>query len=212
MQEEACPIEKPAQAVKKGGLIGFLAGLLSALCCITPVVLIFFSLGSVSFAFSFIGYKPYFLASSLVFLTISFFFYLRKGKCSLKAGLKNPFILTALAVHLIISLGSFYLLLPIVGPYVFEKRLVLTRDVPEHSPSCHLQLKISSKSFNALNCTSCEAALKYALEQEEGVLAVEVDLADSKALVHYDKARTSSQEIIENIPADFEIKDKVDQC
>ncbi len=213
MKNNSCPIGQPKKFDKKGGLTGVFSGLIASLCCITPLVLIFLGIGSISFAFSFIGLKLYFLLASLLFLGTSFFLYLRRQKCGIITGLKSPFILTALVVHLILFIGSFYLLLPFVGPYVFEKRLSLTQNVPSHSSSsCHLQLKVVSKSFNALTCTSCEAALKYSLEQNSGVVVAEVDLNNSQVLVHYNKEEISSEIIIENIPSDFVVADKVDQC
>ena len=212
MKDNSCPINQPKKFSKRGGLIGIFSGLIASLCCITPLVLIFLGLGSVSFAFSFIGLKSYFLLASLLFLSVSFFFYLRKQKCGIIAGLKSPFILTALAIHLVLFIGSFYLLLPFVGPYVFEKRLSLMRDVPSHSPSCHLQLKVTQKSLNALTCTSCEAALRYSLEQNLGVVIAEVDLNNSEVLVHYNKKEISPEKIVESIPSDFLIENKVDQC
>ncbi|MCP6718183.1 MAG: cation transporter [Patescibacteria group bacterium] len=197
---------------KKGGVIGALTGLLASLCCITPIVLIFLGLGSVSFAFSFIKLKPYFLLTSTLLLGIAFFIHFRQRKCGIRAGIKSPFVLTALTVHLVLFVGSLYFLLPIVSPYVFEKRLFSTRDTPLHPPSCHLQLEIVSKSFNALTCVSCEASLKYSLEKNSGVYAAEVDLSNSQTLVHYNKEEVSSREILEAVPVDFEVKNKVDLC
>lgn len=212
MKNNSCQIDQPKRFNKKGGLIGAFGGVIASLCCITPLILIFFGFGSISFAFSFIGLKPYFLLASFLFLGVSFFFYLRKQKCGIIKGLKSPFIWTALAVHLILFIVSFYLLLPFIGPYVFEKKLSLTRDVPPHPPSCHLQIEVSSKSLNILSCTSCEAALKYALEQNPGVFVAEVDLSESRTLVHYNKKKISSEKIIKSIPTDFVVKNKTDQC
>lgn len=192
--------------------MGFLSGIIASLCCITPVVLIFLGLGSVSFAFSFIAFKGYFLLASLLFLGLGFWWHIRKKKCSVRQGLKSGFALTALTVHLILFIASFYLLLPVVGSWVFEKKLSLEQEIPKHPPSCHLQLKVSSKSFNALNCTSCEAALKYQLEKNSGVYSAQVDLSQSKALIHYNKEEVSSQDIIKSVPPDFEVKNSINQC
>lgn len=205
-------MQNPKGVDKKGGLVGVLAGLISSLCCIAPLVLIFLGLGSISFAFSFIGLKAYFLIASILFLGIASFIHFRQKKCGLWTGFKSPFFLTALLVHLILFVGSFYFLLPIVGPYVFEKRLFSRADTPSHLPSCHLQLEIVSKSFNALTCVSCEASLKYSLEKNPGVYTVDVDLSNSQALVHYNKEEVSLREILEAVPINFEIKNKVDSC
>lgn len=212
MSEKTCPIEKQKKIDKKGGLVGILTGLLASLCCITPVVLILLGLGSASFAFSFIGLKPYFLVASILMLAVSFWFYFRKRKCGFLAGVKSPFVLTTLAVHLILFIGSLYLLLPMVGPYVFEKRLALSQDVAQHPPSCHLQLNIVSKSFNSLTCTSCQAALKYKLGQNPGVYTAEVDLGKSQALIHYNKEKVSSNQILKSVPSGFKIRNKTNQC
>lgn len=211
MMKNTCPVEKQ-RFNRKGGLVGLAAGVVTSLCCLTPIVLIFFGLGTVAFAFSFVGLKPYFLLASIVFLLFSFFLYFRKRKCGLKTMLKSPFVITALIVQIGLFIGIFYGLLPLVSPYVFEKRLSLSSNVPEHPPSCHFQAKVSSKSLNALSCASCEAALKYELEHSQGVYAAEIGLADSMALVHYDKEKISSEDIVKILSVDFKVDDIVKQC
>ncbi len=198
---------------KKGGILGFSAGIIASLCCVTPLFLILLGLGTVSFAFSFIGYKNYFLVGSFLFLLFGFFLHFRKRKCSLWSVSKSPFVISALAFHLIIFIGIFYFLLPTVGPYIFEKRLDLGRNnVPEHSFSCHLKLNIRSKSFEVLQCESCEKALKYHLENNKGVIGAEVDLSRSEALVHYEKEKIFPGEIIDSIPSTFKINKKSNYC
>lgn len=195
-----------------GIFTGFLGGIIASLCCLTPLVLILLGLGSASFAFSFISLKPYFLLASLVFLGLAFWFHFRKKACSVGSFIKKPYIITALSAHLVIFLVSLYLLLPTVGSFVFEKKL-FSDQTEDHSPSCHLVLGVASEAFNALSCTSCEAALKYKLEQQKGIVSAEVNLVKEKVNVHYDKQKISDQEIVKAIPKDFTVKSvKVDQC
>ena len=106
--QNICPIDKPKKF--KGGLVGLVGGLIASLCCITPVVLIFLGLGSVSFAFSFIAFKPYFLIASILFLIITFFIYIKRKKCSVRSALKSRFIWTALLAYIVLFIGSIYFL------------------------------------------------------------------------------------------------------
>ena len=59
-------IREPSK--NKSVKVGVIAGLLASLCCIGPIIIIFFGLGSFSFALSLSQYKPYFLILSIIFL------------------------------------------------------------------------------------------------------------------------------------------------
>lgn len=197
---------------KRGTVIGALGGLIASLCCVTPLVLIFFGLGSASFALSFVAYKPYFLAASFVFLGLTFWFFIKKKKCYVDPRQKTTFVLTALVLHLTLFFGSLYLLLPLVGPKVFEAKLFAPKEESGHTPSCHLILKLKNLDPTKIACTSCEAAIRFALEQKDGVVEVEVDLIENEALVHYDGKVITSPEIIDAVPKNFRVDDKINQC
>ena len=203
-----CPIDKPKKF--KGGLVGLVGGLIASLCCITPVVLIFLGLGSVSFAFSFIAFKPYFLLASVLFLIITFFIYIKRKKCSVRSALKSRFIWTALLAYIVLFIGSIYFLVPAVGSYVFEKKLF--SEARGGNPSCNLTLDISSKNLDALTCESCDAALKYSLELNRGVVSTEVDLYNSNVSIYYDKDQITSEEIIASIPPSYVISGSDSRC
>lgn len=197
---------------KKGTVTGVLGGLIASLCCITPLVLIFFGLGGASFALSFVAYKPHFLAASLAFLGLAFWFFIKKKKCYVGSRQKTTFVLTALVLHLTLFFGSLYFLLPLVGPKVFEAKLFANKETSDHTPSCHLTLKLKNLDPTKIACASCAAAIRFALEQKEGVVEAEVNPSGSEALVHYDGKVITSEEIINAVPKNFKVDDKIDQC
>ena len=65
------------------------AGVLGSLCCIGPVVIVLFGLGSVSTALSFGTFSGLFLAIAFIFFGLTVFFYLRKKNCCSVKGMKQ---------------------------------------------------------------------------------------------------------------------------
>lgn len=196
---------------KKGLSSGFIAGLISSLCCITPMVLIFLGLGTVSFAFSFVAYKLEFLLISLFFLSLTTWLFFKREKCSLFSKQAGSFLITSLTVYLLLFFGLVYGLVPTLGPKIYQARL-FTKDLGDHQASCHLEIGLIGLELDELSCTSCAAAVKYALEQQPGVIKTEVDLKNNKALVHYDDQSISLPEIIESVPDSFQVEKVINYC
>ena len=186
----------------KGILTGIISGLIASFCCLTPVVLIFFGLGSVSFAFSFIHFKVYFLLLSWVFILFAFILYWRRRSCAWHQALRSRFVISTVFLHLLIFLVSFYLFLPYVGGWVFRQRLFNQKVNLEDKRRCWLVLQVRKKDLNTLSCASCEAALRYQLEQEKGILEVEVNF-QKESKIYYDQQQITSEEILKLIPADY---------
>lgn len=196
---------------KKGVINGFVAGFISSLCCVTPIILIFLGLGTVSFAFSFVAYKTQFLLTSLFFLGISTWLFLKREKCSLFSIKARNFLISSLAVYLLLFFSLLYILVPTLGPKVYQARL-FTQDLGDHRPSCHLEIGLVGLDLEGLSCTSCAAAVKYALEQKKGVIKAEVDIESKKALIHYDDQAISLPEIVAAIPDSFQVEKVANYC
>lgn len=74
---------------KKLVVAGGLAGVLGALCCIGPVVIVLFGLGSVSTALAVGKYTWLFTTIALLFFGGATFLYLKKKKCCSANGIKQ---------------------------------------------------------------------------------------------------------------------------
>lgn len=104
--------------------VGVVAGVLASLCCIGPIIIIFFGLGSVSFALSVTQYKPYFLVLGIIFIGLAIILHLkRKSKtcninCMSLEGIKKEkkFIISIIITMVVIYLLMIY----VVTPWLFK--------------------------------------------------------------------------------------------
>lgn len=196
---------------KTGTKKGLTAGLISSLCCITPLTLISLGLGTATFAFSFVDYKLEFLILSLLFLSFSIWQFFKKEQCSIKSKKAFSFLTSTLVVYFLLFFGLVYGLVPLVGPKIYQAKLFAS-DLGDHQPSCHLQLNIKALELDKLSCSSCAAAAKYTIEQQNGVVKAEIDLKNNQAMIHYDHQVISASEITNAIPNTLEIKNVINYC
>ena len=74
---------------KKLVAAGGFAGVLGALCCVGPVVIVLFGLGSVSTALTIGKYSWLFTTIALIFFGVAAFLYLKKKNCCSASGIKQ---------------------------------------------------------------------------------------------------------------------------
>ncbi len=128
--------------IKKGAKSGLIGGTLAALCCIGPLVIVLFGLGSVSFALSIGKYKPYFLGLGFLFMIFAIVLHLRKKNktcdinCFSVNGIKREW---SFIVSIAISMGityvlALYVIVPAISPTVYSNAISKTT-VIQLSPS-----------------------------------------------------------------------------
>ena len=98
----------------------------ASLCCLSPVVVVLFGLGSVTFASTLADtlygeYKWYFRALGLVLLAIAYVYYLRKNKgiCTLDQAKRHKNeIINSILVTLIAGIVGYIVFLYVIVHYV----------------------------------------------------------------------------------------------
>lgn len=109
--------------------IGVKSGLISSLCCITPMflvlLLVLFGIGSTSLLIGSLviaQYKYWFIAAGFLFMSLSLYLYLKrenKGVCNINTLRKNKSILgVALIIYILIIIVTLYVLLPFFLRYI----------------------------------------------------------------------------------------------
>ena len=124
MEDNNMNLKDQKSEIKKGVKDGALSGILASLCCVGPLIIVLFGLGSVSFALSFSQYKPYFLGLGLLFMIGAVGFHLKKKNktcdinCFSVKGLKREknFILSIVISMVIIYVLALYVLVPAISP------------------------------------------------------------------------------------------------
>jgi mercuric ion transport protein len=101
---------------------GGIAGFISSLCCIGPVIIVALGLGSVSTALSFGKYSNFFLSLAVLFFAIALIFYLKKKKsCSARDIKKNWKIICMAFIVLTVFLVILkYGLAPVLATLVYR--------------------------------------------------------------------------------------------
>lgn len=108
---------------------GFLPGLIATLCCLGPLILIMLGSISASTALSFTMYNRYFIGLGIVILAATLWFYIRKRRQIICTGCTTKqqerwrifyFVIASAAVAILTYVFIFYLVLPWLGPIVYE--------------------------------------------------------------------------------------------
>ena len=110
--------------IKKGLSIGASGALIASLCCIPPLIIVLFGLGSVSFALSFTKYKYFFVTLSIIFIILAIFLNIRKkGKtCAIdpkEIKRKKFFIIITIITMVTFYIIMQYFILPFLGRLIY---------------------------------------------------------------------------------------------
>jgi len=110
-------MKKDKTLLYAGGFAGFLA----SLCCVGPIILIFFGLGSVSGALALGQYSPFFITLALIFFGTATVLYLKRKKCCNIKGIKQNYkmIIISLAILVIFLMLFKYLIAPVLATLVY---------------------------------------------------------------------------------------------
>ena len=103
---------------------GVLSALTASLCCVGPLVLVFFGVGSASTALA-IGYrKPYFLTLGLFVMGLSFSRLYKKSCHNKHFSKKQQLILfgSSFLIALLIYYLLIYVLTPLIAPSIYQLR------------------------------------------------------------------------------------------
>lgn len=177
--------------------IGLKGGIISSLCCVGPLVLVFLGIGSVSGALALTQYRPYFIVLSLAFMAAATWHHMNRscdgGACKLG---KKRFIVTTLAVYAIVLVVLLYAVVPVLAPAVFSSSTPETVGASENVK----QIKLN---IDNMTCPSCPEIVENSMRQEEGILEVDVNYKESSATVLYDSDLITEEEVVNVVPKPY---------
>ena len=195
--------------IKEGVSKGIFSGFLASLCCIGPLVIVLFGLGSISFALSISQYRPYFLGLGILFMIGAIFLHLNKKNktceinCFSVEGLKKEkkFLISIIISMVIIYIFAIYVLVPLISPTIYngmaQKTATQSGDllnqINENSDLRVLNLKI-----NGMTCTGCASGLQSILQGLEGVIEAKVSYSKGIGQVIYNPKIITKEQIVNN--------------
>ncbi|MDP7260715.1 MAG: heavy-metal-associated domain-containing protein [archaeon] len=189
MSDKEIEIQVDKQSLKSG----IFGGLIASMCCISPLVIVMFSLGSVTFALAIATYKIWFIVAGALFSGTVILYQLQKrNSCNIKGIKRNKsLIITAFLTFAVVYSISIYGIVPVVAPLVFESGGV---ELDKESG----ELYEMTFTVGELNCASCESGIKWYLEnQVDGVFSAEVTPSGAVKVI-YDSETIDAEGIIES--------------
>ncbi|MCI0349277.1 MAG: cation transporter [Acidobacteriales bacterium] len=187
---------------EKIGVFGALAGaVLASVCCIGPLVLAGLGVGAVAAAQSFAPYRPLFLAVTVVFLGLGFYFAYRKPKQAACEGevceaprvarWGRPLLWIATAIVAALVAFPYY-----YGPLraAFDKPKLPAPVAAAPAQFSTVELKVSG-----MTCGRCAVSVRNALLETPGVTSASVDHEAGRATVQYDPSKASATQLIEAV-------------
>jgi copper chaperone CopZ len=166
-----------------------IAAVLTSLCCIGPLLLAGFGIGSVAFFSRFDAFRPYLILASVLLLAPAFYFAYRKrevkcedGSCKIESAVKWNKISVWFAVLIVAGFIAF----PYLG---FTKSG--QNQLNENPKFQTVELKI-----NNMDCEACALALQSQLKNINGVKDANVDFSKANAKINYDPVQVSASKFV----------------
>ena len=185
----------------RGLFSGSAGGMISSICCITPLVLLLLGIGNLSLAATMGAYRIYFILAGLVFVSLSMAYHIRRKMrycgCSGIQILKQEsrLIFTAFASFFIIFGLINFIVLPFVTAKITGK--------PEGFAEKDSQLRQLELRIDGMTCDGCAVAIESALRNVNGVLQADVSYANGSAVIIYDPSLISLKEIVDSVPEPY---------
>ncbi len=209
--------------IKEGVKTGFWSGILASLCCVGPLIIVLFGLGSVSFALSLSQYRPYFLGLGFLFMIGAIFLHLNKKNktcdvnCFSAKGIRREkhFILSVIFSMGIIYVLVLYVVMPTISPIAYgslsQKTTVQTENTvnPVNKNS---NLHVLSLKINGMTCAGCAYRVQSILKSLEGVVEAKVRYPEGTGEVIYDSDKITKEEIVSSVESPYSaevIKDEI---
>ncbi len=185
-----------------------IAAVTASLCCIGPLAATLLGIGTFGAAARFEGWRPYFLSLSFALLAAAFYFTYRKrevvcadGACKvLKAPRWNKLLLWIASIVVLLLAG-----------FPYYSGALLEASNPRAAPEAH-EMPASMKSaaqesksevkqetvtiqIEGMTCEGCAVSIRKALKHLEGVKSVDVSFKKKRAIVKYDPAKVTPEQM-----------------
>jgi mercuric ion transport protein len=193
---------------EKSWLLGITTALIVSLCCITPVLALISGIGGIASTFSWLEpARPYLISAAVLVLGFAWYQKLKPRKqeefdCACETDDKPSFwqskkflgIVTVLAV----ALMAFPNYAHIFYPKPKQSMEIQKEGIPFFQSTSGNTIELTVKG---MTCSGCEAHVIHALDEVEGVLQASASFKDAKAIVTFDSAKLSKEDIMAIINA-----------
>ncbi len=191
---------KKSNAAKLAGA-GIFTAIAASLCCITPVLVLISGATGTASAFSWLEpFRPYLIGITVVVLSFAWYLKLKPRtaeeiECACEEDKKSSFSQSKIFLGIVTVFAVLMMAFPYYGS-VFspdpkkEVAIVQQNDIQ----TLHLDVR-------GMTCSACDNNVENAAYQAGGVIDAKADYRTGKAVVKFDKSKTSADKIIKSIDA-----------
>lgn len=159
-----------------------IGSLLASVCCVGPLILILFGIGSIGLFSEFNVLRPYLLVVTGLFLGVAFYLSFRKKKLCCNSKRDKIFLWPALLFFI------FVVALPMLG---FDN----INSINDKNVSSNTSLKTIDMRISNIDCAACAIALEKQLEKIEGVYDAKVNFPEENWTIEYDSLIISKKSL-----------------
>jgi copper chaperone CopZ len=180
---------------------GILTAVAASLCCITPVLALISGAAGAASAFSWMEpFRPYLIGVTIIVLGFAWYQKLKPRRaedieCDCEEDKKSDFWQSKLFLGMVTVFAVLMMAFPYYSSVFYpdnKKDVVIVQQ--NNIQTLHLNVA-------GLTCSACDNHVENAAYQVQGVINAKADFNTGKAVVKFDKSKTSVNKIIKSIDA-----------
>ncbi|WP_373073366.1 mercuric transport protein MerTP [Zeaxanthinibacter enoshimensis] len=177
----------------KLGSLGLLTAISASLCCITPVLALLAGTSGLASTFSWLDpLQPYFIGLTILILGLAWYKALKPANqtdCLCETEDKKPFLQTRKFLGILTLFTALLLTFPLYAHILYPQnnQQILLDD--------RAKLQTAEFKISGMTCTGCEAHIDHEVNKVPGIFSTTVSYENGNALVEFDPAKTSAEEI-----------------
>ncbi|MFU8859697.1 MAG: mercuric transport protein MerTP [Cyclonatronaceae bacterium] len=174
---------------------GIAAAFIAALCCITPVFAVLAGIGGIAATFSFLEpFRPWLIGLTVLFLGFAWFQQMKPKKEIDCACEDNPTFFKSKRF-----LGIVTLAVGLLVAFPYYSHIFIQDNSPNVVYVSESLIERVSFDVDGMTCSGCEASVKRAVQNVDGVLETDVSYATRSATIAFDKTKTTREALVQAI-------------
>ncbi|WP_159518594.1 mercuric transport protein MerTP [Sunxiuqinia indica] len=178
---------------------GLFTAIAASLCCITPVLALIAGSSGIASSFSWMEpFRPYLIGLTILVLAFAWYQKLKPRtageiQCACEADEKPSFWQSKKFLGIVTVFAVLMLVFPYYSPVFYpdnKKEIVIVNAADIQT----VQLEIEG-----MTCEACDSHVAYAAQEVDGVIEAKADHKTGKAIVKFDKTKTSQEAIVNSI-------------
>lgn len=171
---------------------GIVTAFIAALCCITPVFAVLAGIGGIAATFSFLEpFRPWMISLTVLFLGFAWYQLLKPKKeidCECEDD-RSFFKSKSFLGIVTVAVG-----LLVVFPYY--SHIFIQGNTPNVVYVSDAEVERVTLDIEGMTCTGCEASVKHAVQNVDGVLETNVSYDTRSATIAFDKTKTNREVLV----------------